>query len=96
LKRTDTTLTAGITVAACWADGTVTGVDGATDSTGASSAFFPEFFPIKALQHDTTHLHYRRRYFLFMGMGMFLFVEERKRKACHIDGQTSEKYHQKH
>ena len=59
---------------------------------------FSRSFFHKALQHDTTHLHYIRRSFLFMGMGrMFLFLLRRGTlEACHIDGQTSEKYYQKH
>jgi hypothetical protein len=64
--------------------------------------FFPEFFSIKALQHDTTHLHYRRRFFFLWEWGwMFLFVEvegekEKRRVTYIVDGQTSEKYYQKH
>lgn len=48
----------------------------ATDSTGAS--VLPEFFQ-KALQHDTTHLHYKRSSFFFIlakgrkGYAFYLF-----------------------
>ena len=78
----------------------------AIDSTGASGAAFPEFFPQKALQHDTTNLALQTAFFSFYGNGegrAFSFYWSSNkcwggrwgRETCHIEKQTSEKYYPK-
>jgi hypothetical protein len=78
----------------------------AIDSTGASGAAFPEFFPQRHYNMIPQTLHYRRRFFSFYGNGeerAFSFYWSSNkcwggrwgRETCHIEKQTSEKYYPK-
>jgi hypothetical protein len=80
----------------------------AIDSTGASGAAFPEFFPQKALQHDTTNLALQTAFFFFLwewgGEGFFFLLvfqqvlgrEMGERDVSHRETDVGEILSQKH